>query len=180
MAETNIHKELITKAANGDRLAMSELYRLYSKAMFNVSLRILKSAEEAEEILQESFLTAFKKLENFKFDSTFGTWLKSIVVNNSLNQLKKNKIEFIELLSTYDSNYESEETDEDDTELTIEKVKTAINSLPDGYRVIISLYLFEGYDHVEISSILGISVNTSKSQYSRAKVKLLEVIKSLN
>ncbi len=137
--------------------------------MYNVSLRIINDSMEAEDVMQEAFLSAFEKIETYKGEVSFGAWLKRIVVNRSLDYLKKRKVKFEEVnektVQISDSGFETKEID-------VEKIKTAIQNLPDGYRVVLSLYLIEGYDHEEISSILGISNSSSRTQLLRAKNKL--------
>ncbi|MDH5382312.1 MAG: RNA polymerase sigma factor [Cyclobacteriaceae bacterium] len=172
----NIHGDLIDKCLHGDRKSYEKIYKLYSKAMYNVSYRILHDEAEAEDILQESFVSAFKNLHNFKQEATFGSWLKRIVVNNSINALRKRKLEFEDV----DENIklpEDEKFDLDEHMMQVNIVKSAIKDLPDGYRLVFSLYMLEGYDHIEISNILGISESTSKSQFNRSKKKLKELIK---
>lgn len=177
---TDIHKQLIIDCIGGSRKAQYKLYSLYAKAMFNVCVRMLNNREGAEDILQESFTDAFKKLSSFRFDSTFGAWLKQIVVNKCINELnKKNpETEFIEEIGTYDiaEDYVNAEEKEYELALNVENVRRAMQSLPDGSRSIFSLYLFEGYDHVEIAEIMKISESTSKSQYMRAKQKVKEIL----
>jgi RNA polymerase sigma factor (sigma-70 family) len=167
----------------GERGAQYQLYRLYSKAMFNVCMRMLDRAEEAEDVLQDAFLDAFTHLHQFRQQSTFGAWLKQIVVNKAVSQLRSRRVKWVELesLQNVENEYEIEDNchyDGDNVELSIERIKQAIHLLPGGYRVVLSLYLFEGYDHEEISGLLGISESTSRTQYMRAKQKLIEVIKN--
>ncbi|EDP96844.1 sigma-70 family RNA polymerase sigma factor [Kordia algicida OT-1] len=151
-----------------------QLYSLYVDAMFNVSIRMVKIKEDAEDIVQDSFVDAFKNLESFKYESTFGSWLKRIVINKSINYLK---VKRIPLVAIEDQEYWISETEElKPTQLDISKIKNAIQQLPNGYQTIINLYLIEGYDHTEIGDILEISVSTSKSQYHRAKKKLIQLI----
>lgn len=129
---------------------------------------------EAEDVMQESFLKAFQKIESYKGEVSFGAWLKRIVVNRSLDFLKKKKVQFeeIEERTTQLANYQME-TKEVDTKA----LKKAIMNLPDGYRIVLSLYLIEGYDHEEISQILGISNASSRTQLLRAKKKLRQMLK---
>ncbi len=151
-----------------------KLYSLYVDAMFNVSIRIVKVKEDAEDIVQDSFVSAFRNLDSFKYQSTFGSWLKRIVVNKSINYLRVKRVPLVEL---EEQEYWISEPDEiEDELLDVQKIKQGINALPPGYQTIINLYLIEGYDHVEIGEILEISVSTSKSQYHRAKKKLIELI----
>ncbi len=142
--------------------------------MYNTALRILGNREDAEDLLQETFLDCFTKIESYRGESSFGSWLKSITVNKSLSRLKNLKFQQVEL---------GEHTDEDiddgfdDNLETIERIKRVMCLLPDGYRVVLGLYLFEGYDHKEIGGILGVSEITSRSQYLRAKQKLVQLYK---
>lgn len=164
------HIELVAACRKGNRQAQFELYKLYAKAMYNVALRIVNDDDEAEDVLQEAFLDAFTRLESFRAETTFGLWLKQIVINKSINQLRKRKAEFVSL-DGIDIADEVAHTEED-LQYQVNEIKEAVAQLPDGYRVVLTLYLFEGYDHEEISHILKISENTSRSQYMRAKTKL--------
>lgn len=168
------HVELVTACRQGDRKAQFELYKLYAKAMYNVSLRIVNDDDEAEDVLQEAFLDAFTRLDSFRGETTFGLWLKQIVINKSINQLRKRKAEFVSLDGV--DLPEEVTANEEDLKYQVNGIKEAVAQLPDGYRVVLTLYLFEGYDHEEISHILKISENTSRSQYMRAKTKLISLI----
>lgn len=172
---SNIHAELINRCRTGDRDAHYKLYKAYSKAMFNVCLRITGNDGDAEDALQEAFISAFRNLENYRGDAPFGAWLKRITVNKAINMLKKRKHEMLEDDEDWDIPEENDESAYRE-ELTVERVRKAIHQLPDGYRSVLSLYLLEGYDHEEISEILGISESTSKSQLNRAKNKLKELL----
>ena len=141
--------------------------------MYNVSYRITGREEDAEDALQEAFISAFKNLSSYRADATFGAWLKRIVVNKSINVLKRRKHELMPDDEEWDV-VETESAGDYREELTIDRVKKAIEELPDGYRSVLSLYLLEGYDHQEIAEILGITESTSKSQLNRAKGKLRE------
>jgi RNA polymerase sigma-70 factor (ECF subfamily) len=167
-----IHAPLIEECRRGDSKAQFGLYGLYSKAMYNLALRILNNREDAEDILQESFVECFRNINTFRFESTFGAWLKKIIINRCLNHLKKKKID----LTLYDTLPPVIDEEEEETEYETGKIFKGIEMLPDGYRIILTLYLLEGYDHSEISQILGISESTSKSQYSRAKDKLRNLL----
>jgi len=172
----HIHDELIARCRTGDREAHYRLYKLYSKAMFNVGYRITRSEEDAEDVLQEAFISAFRNLDNYRGDATFGSWLKRIVVNKAINALNKRKHEAIPDEDEQWDVAEEEAPAEYREELTVDRVKQGIEKLPDGYRAVLSLYLLEGYDHQEIGEILGISESTSKSQLNRAKHKLKELL----
>jgi len=170
--------ELVERCLSGDSLGYKELYQRYSKAMYNTCLRILNNVAEAEDVLQESFIEAFKNLGGFEYRTSFGGWLKQICINRSINQLKKRRIDWVDMekIAGYDS---AEELPIDETELTlkVESVKKAIMKLPDGYRTVLSLYLLEGYDHEEISEILNVAESTTRTQFMRAKQKLLQLLK---
>jgi RNA polymerase sigma factor (sigma-70 family) len=176
----DLHREIIESSKQGNRKAQYSLYKLYSKAMFNVCYRMLRNREEAEDMLQESFTDAFRKLNSFRYESSFGAWLKQITVNKCINEMKRKKIElaFFDNLDPYD--LEMEEPDMDESELTVDKVKKAMEHLPPGSRMIFSLYLLEGYDHTEIAQILGINESTSKSQYMRARLRVKEILNTMD
>ncbi|MEP7107230.1 MAG: RNA polymerase sigma factor [Ferruginibacter sp.] len=170
--------ELVERCKNGDSAAYKELYHQYTRAMYNTCLRILNNAMEAEDVLQESFIEAFKNLPSFEYRTSFGGWLKQICVNRSINQLKKRKIVWLNIEKTGSYNREDERPfDEDEEMLKVATVKKAIMQLPDGYRTVLSLYLLEGYDHEEIAGILQVAESTTRSQYMRAKQKLVQLLK---
>ncbi len=146
--------------------------------MYNVSYRIVNDEVDAEDVLQESFISAFNSLHHYRGDSTFGAWLKRIVINKAINQLHKKKLERIPDDDRWDVKEDEEVDALEGYPFTVEKVKKAIELLPDGYRSVLSMYLFEGYDHAEIGEVLGVSESTSKSQFNRAKKKLKEILES--
>ncbi len=172
-----MHDELIARCRAGDRDAYYRLYKLYARSMFNVSFRITGREEDAEDALQEAFISAFRNLDHYRADATFGAWLKRIVVNKSINVLKKRKHEWLPDNESWEVEQEPA-AEEYREELTVDRVKKAIAELPDGYRTVLSLYLLEGYDHQEIADIMAISVSTSKSQLNRAKARLREKLTS--
>ena len=178
--ETDIrftHKTLVEKSKAGDRNSQYELYERYVDAMYNIGIRMLGNKEDAEDIVQDSFIEAFKNLGSFKYQSTFGAWLKRIVINKCINHLKVKRIA-ITPLDAHEFHLTEEKTKKVDA-IDIQKVKIGIEKLPPGYKQIINLYLIEGYDHIEIGEVLDISTSTSKSQYHRAKKKLVEIIDTL-
>jgi RNA polymerase sigma factor (sigma-70 family) len=164
------HVSLIDECRQGSRHAQFEIYKLYAKAMFNISFRIVNQHAEAEDVIQEAFLDAFVRIKEFRAETTFGLWLKQIVINKSISCLRKRKMELVPIDEVDVA--EAPEEDEEALELKVEQVKQAIAMLPDGYRVVLSLYLFEGYDHEEIAHIMNISENTSRTQFMRGKQKL--------
>jgi len=147
--------------------------------MYNVGFRITGNSDDAEDVLQEAFISAFRSLDNYRGDAAFGAWLKRIVINKAINLVSKRKHESIPDDDRWDV-AEAETPPEYADDLTVDRVKRAIHQLPDGYRSVLSLYLLEGYDHQEIAEIMGISESTSKSQLNRAKGKLRELLKDLN
>lgn len=172
-ATVNLHQDLIERCLSGDRGAYYDLYKLYSKAMYNTAYRITGKEEEAEDVLQDSFISAFRNLNHYRGDASFGAWLKKIVVNKAITAVQKRRFDPIPDDERWDM-AEEEIPEEYADGLTVERVKRAIEQLPDGYRSVLSLYLLEGYDHQEIAEIMGITESTSKSQLNRAKAKLRE------
>lgn len=172
----NIHQEVIDKCMVGDRQAQFQFYKLYSKAMYNISYRITNNELDAEDVLQESFVSAFNNMHNYQGTASIGAWLKRIVINTAISTVKKRKMELVPI-SDHGAYIEIDSVDDSDLYLNVEKIRRAIQRLPDGYRVVFSLYLLEGYDHGEIASILNISESTSKSQYNRSKKKLKEILR---
>jgi RNA polymerase sigma-70 factor (ECF subfamily) len=179
LTATIARDELVERCKQGHEPSYQVLYQRYAKAMYNTSLRIVNNTGDAEDVLQESFLDAFRSLNDFHYRSTFGAWLKKIVVNKSINTLRKRKMNMVDMdEETGIAEIPVEErVDEEALRFKVEEVKKAIQKLPDGYRTVLSLYLLEGYDHEEISGILGITHNTVRTQYIRAKQKLLHIIK---
>ncbi len=175
--EFDFQNELIKKCLKNDRKAQLSLYNQYAKAMYNICLNMVHDVELAEDLMQESFISAFSKLNTFRADVSFGAWLKKIVVNKCLDYLKKRKINF-EPLDENESVVDFSEEDEHFfTQRTLFDINQHIEQLPIGYRTILKLYLLEGFDHDEISQILEISASTSRSQYARAKSLLLKNLK---
>jgi len=171
------HLDLVEACKRGDQKAQFELYRLYNAAMYNTTLRIVGDSDDAEDVMQEAFLKAFEKLDSYRGAVSFGAWLKRIVVNKALDFLRLKK----EQLSLEDAGEVGEMVDEPvdtgEVEYRTEAIKKAIYDLPEGYRVVLSLILLEGYDHEEVSAILNISNATSRTQYHRAKKRLIELLK---
>ena len=144
--------------------------------MFNTALRIVSKVPDAEDVLQDSFIDAFTQLSSFENKSTFGAWLKQIVVFKSIALLKRQRMNFVDV-ETIGELPEENGLDEAEIWYTVDMIKQNVRQLPDGYRTVLSLYLFEGYDHEEISEILGVAQSTVRTQYIRAKQKLLQLLK---
>jgi len=145
--------------------------------MFNTALRITGERTDAEDVLQDAFVSAFQNLNSYREDATFGAWLKRIVVNKALNHVQKVKRDLMLVEEAEKEVNEIDWIEESEPNYSVESIKRALNDLPTGFRTVLSLYLFEGYDHKEISEILGITESTSKSQYKRAKDKLKLILK---
>ena len=175
MERLNYILSLVKQVKRNDVVALRTLYDLFSKDMLAVSFRITNDWQDAEDIIQEGFLTSFQKITQLKDESRYAGWLKQIVVNKSLASLKK-RVSFQNI-----SEVEiGEEIDNDDNwyqEISFEKITAAIQELPDGSRQIFSLFLLENYKHREIAEMLNISVSTSKSQYRYALKLLKEKLK---
>jgi len=176
LKEINLQEQLVQQCIRGDAKAQSMLYAQYSKAMYNICLRMVNNRMDAEDVLQNAFVEVFRGIKSYKGKSTIGAWIKRIVINNNIDFLKKKRIYFEEINDRTEVIVEDKKPDA--SVYDIGTVKHNITLLPDGYRVVLSLYLLEGYDHKEISGILGVSEATSKSQYSRAKKKLKQLIAS--
>jgi RNA polymerase sigma-70 factor (ECF subfamily) len=166
---------LIEECRQGKNEAFRQVYDLYSEAMYTICCRMLNDKEEAKDVLQESFISAFRNIDQYNGKASFGSWLKRIVINACIATIKKRNHDLIPL----EERDLPEEPIEEETKIafTVEEIKTAISKLPDGYRIILSLYLFEDHSHKMIAEKLNISEGTSKSQYSRARRKLMEMIK---
>ena len=172
------HDDLVEKCKQGSSLSFKELYGQYVKAMYNTCLRIVNNAADAEDIVQEAFIDAFRNIEGFNYKSTFGAWMKRIVINKSINYLRDKKLKLVDISQSNISELENEEEiDEERIQFKVAEIKNAVSMLPDGYRAVFTLNAFEGYDYDEIAEILKISSTTARTQYFRAKKQLLFFIK---
>lgn len=167
-----MHNELINQCIRGDSRAQYRLYKLYSKAMYNICIRMLSNRHEAEDILQEAFVSAFRNLGQFKGQSTFGAWLKRIVINHCISQLRKKRPVLVEMDKVENENQDFSE-DFDYACVNPEYIHMAIKELPEGSRIIFNLFAVDGYKHKEIGNMLEISESTSKTQYLRARSILM-------
>ncbi len=182
MQEQNQHiKALLERCKQNDTTAQFEIYKLYYKAMYNTALRILQDSFEAEDAMQEAFLNAFTKLHTYKGEVAFGAWLKRIVINRSLTQLKKNnKVDEVNLeVVSYKLEDEGEPLGdiENVDSIKVKEILKSINQLKENYRMVLQLSLIEGYDNEEIASILNISHENCRTTISRAKSKLRNMLK---
>jgi len=170
----DIHKDLLDGCRRFDHKAQFQIYKLYHRAMYNICLRIVKDTMEAEDIMQEAFLSAFEKIETFSGTVSFGAWLKRIVENRSLDFLRKKRPVFEEIKEDHAICSEEGDTSQQELKAKVEIIRKFVMTMPKGYRKVLTMSLFEGYDHDEIGQILGIDPNSSRSHFSRARIKLLE------
>jgi len=172
--------DIIEKCKQNDRRAQLKVYNQYCDGMLIVAKRFITDTMEAEDVVQEAFIRAFSKLNQFKGEVTFGAWLKRIVINKSIDLLKSKKQRLVDLEDVHLKVVDNGQQDDwmVDDQVTIEEVKTAIEALPEKYKYVVMLYLIEGYDHQEISEILHISEVASRTQLSRGKAKLQAVLNS--
>jgi len=177
--EMNIHSELIELCRRGDSKAQFELYNLYSRAMYNVSCRILPDRMEAEDAMQEAFFKAFDKLHTFRNEVAFGAWLKRIVVNTCIDYLKKKKLQLTSI-DDVKGVADAQDGTDDFVPDSVEDIKVAMTQLPEGYRLVLNLHLVEGYEYEEIAEMLGIAQSSVRSQFTRARQKLIELLKQRN
>lgn len=173
---TNIyHLQLVEKCRDNDPRAQMELYDAYCQSMFNTAFNMVKDDALAQDLMHEAFLKAFKKINSFTGEATFGSWLKRIVINQCLDSMKRKKIETVEL-----KDYMDPGTDEGawhvDPEISLNEIVRCIEELPLKCKNVVKLYLLEGYDHQEVAQILEISEVASRSQLSRGKSRLKELL----
>lgn len=169
-------QELVERCLNGQQQAQYDLYQKYVQAMYNVVVRMINHAEDAEDVIQEVFVKVFRNLHTFQGESTLGAWIKKITVNTTLNFIRKEKRNnSVELAEGTDIPDVIEEIDT--TRYTMTQIHHAIKQLPERCRVVLSLFLIEGYQHQEIAQILGVTTSTSKTQYRRGRQLLQEILK---
>ena len=173
-------KEIIRQCLNNERQAQFKLYEKYSPALFGVCLRYAKNSTDAEDILQEGFIKVFRYLKDFSGRGSFEGWLRKIMVNSALNFYKRKNLISKGADSETVQYYVATENDVNAVaKMNHEELLNIIKNLPDGYRTVFNLNVIEGYSHKEIGSLMQISVNTSKSQLSRARKSLKRTISEL-
>ncbi len=170
-AEKHIHHHLIERAKRFDRKAQAELYKVYFKAMYNTSLRIVKDEYVAEDIMQDAFIETFKKINELRDNITFGAWLKKIVVNRSISFINR-----AGRISEHLKEISVEAEEENDIDSEINEIKEALSEIGRAYELVFNLYYIEGFDHEEMASILNVAPSTTRSQLTRAKQKIRKVI----
>jgi len=162
----------------GDRAAQEKLFQIYSPLMLGICLRYAKNRHEAEDVMQEGFIKIFTNIQNFRGEGSFEGWMKRIMVNTSLNHYYKAKKTITDKNFDDIRETEIERLDDDLPKIRFsqDEMLDAIRQLPNGYKQIFNLYIFENYKHREIAEMLNISVNTSKSQLSKARVFLKNIL----
>lgn len=175
----NLQSDLIEKCKDNNHRAQMQLYDMYCKAMFNTALGFTKDDMIAQDMMQEGFIKAFKKIDTYNGKATFGSWLKRIVINQCLDYLKKQKLEIVDVDDDLISIAEDDNWEVDDG-ISLQHIYSCIEQLPQKCKNVVKLYLLEGYDHQEVAQILQISEISSRSQLSRGKSRLKELLKNNN
>ncbi|MDN5369430.1 MAG: polymerase sigma-70 factor, subfamily [Shewanella sp.] len=167
-------RQLIQRARLGDKMAFAEIYRLHHQRVYALCLRLAGQSSLAEEITQDCFIRLWEKLDQFRGDSKFSTWLHSLSVNQALTSLKKHRSFWARFLPLSDSSAEtcSDGTEIPDTSLLDKKIM----QLPERARIVFVLFAIEGYSHEEIAALMHTTAGTSKAQYHRAKALLKEML----
>lgn len=171
---------LVTECARGNPRAQRALFDKFAPKMQAVLMRYLRNLDEAEDTLQDGFVKIFQKIGEFKMEGSLEGWIRRIMVNTALDALRKNK-KLLGDTQLDDVSYKVQFHDHGFDEMNVENLLRLVNALPDGYRVVFNMFAIEGYSHKEIADALGVTENTSKSQYSRARAFLrnqLEKIES--
>ena len=175
----DLNSKIVEDCKQNDAKAQMRLYDMYCDAMFIIAKRYVKDSFTAEDLMQDVFIKVFKNIQNFKGEVTIGAWIKKIMINQCLDYLKKKRIELVSI-----EEKELNVADEDDwtvkEEVNVQTITMAINSLPEKYKVVLNLYLIEGYDHQEIAQVLDITEVNSRSQLMRGKNKLKSQLKQYN
>ncbi|WP_347924721.1 RNA polymerase sigma factor [Pontimicrobium sp. SW4] len=167
---------LIAGSIKNDERCKMELYDSYCDAMYNIACRYVKNNEDAKDVMQEGFLKAFLNIKSYKTEFSFGAWLKRIIINQSIDYLKKRKLELVnteveelQIIDTEDWNFSAR--------ITKDQIIKSVEQLSEKYKIVVKMYLFEGYDHEEISQILEIPIKTSRTHLRRGRIKLQELLK---
>ncbi|MDR9456750.1 MAG: RNA polymerase sigma factor [Salegentibacter sp.] len=173
-----IQHQLIEACKQNDRRAQLKLYNKYSEGMYYVAYRFMKDRFEAEDAMQEAFIKAFAKLNQFTGEVSFGAWLKKIVINKCIDKLKAKKLELVAINEQVLSSVDENDNWKVEEGVSLEQIKKCMENLPEKYRYPLMLFLMEGYDHEEISEIMEISQVASRTLVHRGKKKLQEELKS--
>ena len=178
MGNSSSESQLLEACVNNNALAQRRLYDMFAKKMMGVCIRYTNSKEEAEDILQEGFIKVFKNIARFKQEGSLEGWVRKIMVNTALENYRKTKKEQ-QNIAIEKVDYQLENNAYIIESLEANNLLKLIQTLPSGYKTIFNLYAIEGYTHKEIGEQLHISENTSKSQYSRAKVHIQKMLEQL-
>lgn len=174
-----VHQSIINQCKNNNAKAQMQLYNLYSKAMFLVAYRYVKDRFIAEDVMQDAFIKMFKNINAYKGEVAFGAWLKKIVINQSIDELKRKRLVFITINEEANLPVEEEASWDVEDETIVAEIVALIKTLKDKYRLVLSLYLLEGYDHKEIADILKITENTSRTHLARGKKMIKEQLNTM-
>lgn len=171
-------KTLVYECAKGSSRAQRALFDKFAPKMLAVCLRYVKKTDDAEDVLQDAFVKIFQKIGEFKMEGSLEGWIRRIMVNTALDALRKNK-KLLGDVSIDDVSYKVSFDDYSFDHMDVAHLMRLINEMPDGYRVVFNMFAIEGYSHKEIADTLGVSENTSKSQYSRARAFLRNQLEQL-
>jgi RNA polymerase sigma-70 factor (ECF subfamily) len=166
---------LVNECIKGNPKAQKALFDKFAPKMFSVCLRYMKKSDEAEDVLQDSFVKIFQKLSDFKNEGVLEGWIRRIVVNSCLDQIRKNS-KFLNDIQAEEVEYKLDQNSFIAENLMAEDLMNLIQKMPDGYRLVFNMFAIEGFSHQEIASQLGITESTSKSQYLRARAYLRDRI----
>ena len=176
----SLSNTIVEDCKNNDAKAQMQLYDMYCDAMFIIAQRYVKDSFVAEDMMQDAFIKVFKNIGSFKGEVSIGAWIKRIVINQCIDHLKKKKIE---LISIEEKQYTVVDDDNDwdvDEKVDVNVITSTINGLPEKYKLVLNMYLIEGYDHKEIAQVLNITEINSRSQLLRGKNKLKSQLKAYN
>lgn len=176
--ETNLvlTTDLVEQCRANNRHAQMQLYRQYCEAMYCVAMRFLKNEDDAEDVLQEAFIKAFQKLDQFSGEVTFGAWLKRIVINKCIDFIKSKKMQYVELKESAIRIADDEDWAVE-SGLSLASIQAAMDTLPDKYRYVLRMYLVEGLDHEEISAVLGLTETACRTRLMRGRGMLKDLLK---
>ncbi|MNV03240.1 ECF RNA polymerase sigma factor SigR [compost metagenome] len=162
---------LVNECAKGNSKAQRALFDKFAPKMLAVCQRYLRNNQEAEDVLQDGFVKVFQKIVDFKMEGSLEGWIRRIIVNTALDTIRKNK-KLLDDVQVEEVQYKVAFIDHQFDGMDLAQLMKLINDMPDGYRVVFNMFAIEGYSHKEIADTLGVTENTSKSQYSRARAFL--------
>ena len=169
-------EQLVRKCLEKDTLAQKQLFEFYSRKMMGVCLRYAQDGEEAQDVLQMGFIKVFEKLNMYNFKGSLEGWIRKIIINTALDAIRKNK-KFMNDVQMDKVDYQLHHHNENAIEkLSAQDLLKIIQGMPPGFKTVFNMFAIEGYSHKEIAEELNISVNTSKSQYSRARAHLKKIL----